>query len=94
MLTGKYRGQVPADSRAAGSRLATYVEVYLEQSAAQVVEAAFEINGFEGQVREATAAIRAGRTQSAVVPLADTVQVLEWIDRIRAACGFPPLPRG
>ncbi len=39
VLTGKYRGQVPADSRAAGSRLATYVEVYLEQSAAQVVEA-------------------------------------------------------
>ena len=39
VLTGKYRGQVPGDSRAAGSRLATYVEVYLEQSAAQVVEA-------------------------------------------------------
>ncbi|MCC2661409.1 MAG: aldo/keto reductase [Arthrobacter sp.] len=39
VLTGKYRGQVPADSRAAGSRLASYVEVYLEQSAAQVVEA-------------------------------------------------------
>ena len=39
VLTGKYRGQVPADSRAAGSRLATYVEIYLEQSAAQVVEA-------------------------------------------------------
>ncbi|MCE3244408.1 MAG: aldo/keto reductase [Arthrobacter sp.] len=39
VLTGKYRGQVPADSRAAGSRLSTYVEVYLEQSAAQVVEA-------------------------------------------------------
>jgi aryl-alcohol dehydrogenase-like predicted oxidoreductase len=39
VLTGKYRGHVPADSRAAGSRLATYVEPYLEQSAAQVVEA-------------------------------------------------------
>jgi predicted dehydrogenase len=60
----------------------------------QVVEAGFEINGFEGQVREATTAIRAGRTQSDVVPLADTVQVLEWIDRIRAACGFPPLSHG
>jgi aryl-alcohol dehydrogenase-like predicted oxidoreductase len=39
VLTGKYRGHVPADSRAAGTRLATYVEAYLEQSAAQVVEA-------------------------------------------------------
>lgn len=39
VLTGKYRGHVPADSRAAGTRLATYVEPYLQQPASQVVEA-------------------------------------------------------
>ena len=39
VLTGKYRGHVPADSRAAGTRLAAYVEPYLEQPSSQVVEA-------------------------------------------------------
>ena len=55
---------------------------------ATVVHRGFELNGFEGQVREATRAIREGRTESAVVPLADTVEVLQWIDRIRERCGF------
>ncbi|XAS70351.1 aldo/keto reductase [Micrococcaceae bacterium Sec5.1] len=39
VLSGKYRGQIPADSRAAQSRLAAYVETYLEPKASRVVEA-------------------------------------------------------
>ncbi|MET3922265.1 aldo/keto reductase [Arthrobacter sp. UYEF20] len=39
VLTGKYRGHIPADSRAAHSRLASYVEPYLEGAASSVVEA-------------------------------------------------------
>ncbi|VXB29463.1 Aldo/keto reductase [Arthrobacter sp. 9V] len=39
VLSGKYRGQIPADSRAAQSRLAGYVEPYLESPASRVVEA-------------------------------------------------------
>ncbi|MDD7833541.1 MULTISPECIES: aldo/keto reductase [Paenarthrobacter] len=39
VLSGKYRGQIPADSRAAQGRLATYVEPYLEPRASRVVEA-------------------------------------------------------
>ncbi|RKR30294.1 aldo/keto reductase [Arthrobacter oryzae] len=39
VLTGKYRGHIPADSRAAQQRLATYVEPYLEAPASSVVEA-------------------------------------------------------
>lgn len=39
VLTGKYRGQVPADSRAAHDRLADYVQPYLEAGASGVVEA-------------------------------------------------------
>lgn len=38
-LTGKYRGQIPADSRAAQKRLAGYVERYLEPEASRIVEA-------------------------------------------------------
>lgn len=39
VLTGKYRGHVPAESRAAQKRLASYVEPYLEQPASRIVEA-------------------------------------------------------
>ncbi|SKB34056.1 Predicted oxidoreductase [Arthrobacter sp. 49Tsu3.1M3] len=39
VLSGKYRGHIPADSRAANQRLATYVEPYLEGPASSVVEA-------------------------------------------------------
>lgn len=39
VLSGKYRGQVPTDSRAAQGRLAGYVEQYLEPRASRVVEA-------------------------------------------------------
>jgi aryl-alcohol dehydrogenase-like predicted oxidoreductase len=39
VLSGKYRGHIPADSRAANQRLATYVEPYLEAPASSVVEA-------------------------------------------------------
>lgn len=39
VLSGKYRGQIPADSRAAQNRLAGYVEPYLESRPSRVVEA-------------------------------------------------------
>ncbi|AXJ11124.1 aldo/keto reductase [Arthrobacter sp. PM3] len=39
VLSGKYRGHIPADSRAAQQRLAAYVEPYLEAPASSVVEA-------------------------------------------------------
>ena len=39
VLSGKYRGQIPADSRAAQNRLAGYVEPYLEPEASRIVEA-------------------------------------------------------
>ncbi|MBT2538113.1 aldo/keto reductase [Arthrobacter sp. ISL-69] len=39
VLTGKYRGHIPADSRAAQKRLASYVEPYLERPASRIVEA-------------------------------------------------------
>jgi aryl-alcohol dehydrogenase-like predicted oxidoreductase len=39
VLTGKYRGSIPADSRAARRDAAAYVEPYLEQQPSSVVEA-------------------------------------------------------
>ncbi|GAB3565789.1 aldo/keto reductase [Arthrobacter alkaliphilus] len=40
VLSGKYRGQIPAESRAAESRLSGYVEKYLDARGARIVEAA------------------------------------------------------
>jgi predicted dehydrogenase len=53
-----------------------------------VVKREFEINGFEGQVREATRCIRAGLRESPQMPQAETLQVMQWMDRIREECGF------
>lgn len=39
VLSGKYRGHIPADSRAAQARLAGYVEPYLAGTSSSVVEA-------------------------------------------------------
>lgn len=39
VLTGKYRGSIPGDSRAANPGLASYVEPYLGQRSSRVVEA-------------------------------------------------------
>ncbi len=39
VLTGKYRGSIPGDSRAANPGLASYVDPYLGQEASRVVEA-------------------------------------------------------
>lgn len=40
VLSGKYRGQIPSESRAAEGRLAGYVEKYLDPRGARIVEAA------------------------------------------------------
>ena len=53
-----------------------------------VVRREFEINGFEGQIREATRCIREGLRESPVMPQAETLQVMQWMDSIRAHCGF------
>ncbi len=39
VLSGKYRGQIPAESRAGRGRLSAYVEPYLEPGSSRVVEA-------------------------------------------------------
>ena len=47
----------------------------------------FEINGFEGQIREAIDCIARGELQSRVVSHADTLQVMDWMDEIRRQLG-------
>jgi predicted dehydrogenase len=52
------------------------------------IERPFAINGFEGEILEAQACIRAGRHESARLPQADTLAVAEWSETIRRHVGL------
>ncbi|MDN3919260.1 Gfo/Idh/MocA family protein [Roseateles violae] len=53
----------------------------------QRVAAPLRINGFEGEIEEAQQCIAAGRLESAVMPHAETLAVLGWMDEIRRQLG-------
>ncbi len=51
------------------------------------VERPFEINGFEGEIREAVRCVRAGLVESPGMPHAESLALVETLDRLRAAVG-------
>jgi predicted dehydrogenase len=53
----------------------------------ELVQRPFRINGFEGQIEEAVRCIGGGEIESPTMPHADTVQLANWMDRIRAMVG-------
>ena len=66
---------------------ATRAELHVHGQAAQTVDAPFAINGFEGEITEATRCIRAGLIESPAMPHAETLATLRWMDHIRAELG-------
>ncbi|WP_159699558.1 aldo/keto reductase [Arthrobacter sp. 18067] len=83
VLSGKYRGQIPADSRAAQSRLAAYVEPYLEPKASRVVEAvAMAARGLGRSPLDVSLSWLLSRpgVATAVVGARNAVQVKELLD--------------
>ena len=54
---------------------------------AEIVRAPYVLNGFEGQIEEAQARIRAGEIESPVISHAETLTVLGWMDEIRRQMG-------
>jgi predicted dehydrogenase len=66
---------------------ATQAELHRADAPVQRVDAPFAINGFEGQIEEATRCIRAGLFESPVMPHAETLATLRWMDRMRAELG-------
>jgi predicted dehydrogenase len=78
------RGHIEVESRFWEATRAT---LQVGDAAPQVVERAFPINGFQGQIAEAMACIARGAVESAVVPHAHTLEVARWIDAIRARLG-------
>jgi predicted dehydrogenase len=60
------------------------VEVVTRKAPPERTAAPFVINGFEGEIAEAQACIRAGRVESPRMPHAETLALLGWMDAIRA----------
>lgn len=59
------------------------VELVTRKAPVQRVEAPFLRNGFEGEIAEAQACIRAGLLESPRMPHAETLALLGWMDAIR-----------
>lgn len=60
------------------------VDLVTRKSVPQRIEAPFAVNGFEGEIAEAQACIRAGLLESPRMPHAETLALLGWMDAIRA----------
>lgn len=60
------------------------VELVTRKAPPERVAAPFAINGFEGEIAEAQACIRAGWVESPRMPHAETLALLGWMDAIRA----------
>jgi predicted dehydrogenase len=66
---------------------ATRAVLHHHGQAAEVLERPFQINGFEGEIVEAMRCVRAGAVQSQVMPHAETLATLAWMDQLRAQLG-------
>lgn len=71
----------------AGFWQATRAELHAAGGAAEVIERPFEINGFEGEIVEAMRCIRAGQVESARMPHAESLALVETMDLLRRQMG-------
>jgi predicted dehydrogenase len=79
-----------AGGLAGGFWQATTAQLYRQGHPApppQTLDAPHAINGFEGQITEATRCIQAGLIESPVMPHAETLATLGWIDLLRQRLG-------
>ena len=66
---------------------ATVLELQRVGEPVQRVEAPWRVNGFEGEIEETMACVRAGLGESPRMPHAESRALLAWMDRIRAEVG-------
>lgn len=66
---------------------ATEAQLHVDGEVPVTVQAPFAINGFEGEIEETVRAARAGQVESAVMPHAETLATLAWMDAIRGRLG-------
>ena len=65
----------------------TAATLYREGRPPLTVEAPFRINGFEYEIEDALRCIRAGQIESPILPLDETLAVVELMDAMRARIG-------
>jgi len=65
------------------------VELIRRGQAPERTEAPYALNGFEGEIAEAQACIRAGLVESPRMPHAESLALLGWMDAIRARFPVP-----
>lgn len=66
---------------------ATSAELHVAGKDVVTVHHPFRVNGFEGEIEEAMAAIRRGDIESARISHEETLATLAWMDRIREIVG-------
>ncbi len=66
---------------------ARHAELWRAGQATLTAERPFEINGFEGEVREAMRCVRAGLVESPQMPHAETLALADTMDRMRQQVG-------
>jgi predicted dehydrogenase len=66
---------------------ATRAELHRADAAVETFERPFEINGFEGEITEAMRCVRAGQVESARMPHAESLALVETMDRMRRQVG-------
>ncbi len=66
---------------------ASEIELTRQRQAPERVATPFARNGFEGEIAEAQACIRAGLTESPRMPHAESLALLGWMDAIRKQVG-------
>jgi predicted dehydrogenase len=62
---------------------ATQAVLHQHGQTSQIVQTPFRINGFEGEIEESMRCIHAGLIESPVMPHAETLATLAWMDQIR-----------
>ncbi|MBI3714474.1 MAG: Gfo/Idh/MocA family oxidoreductase [Betaproteobacteria bacterium] len=65
----------------------TQAELQIAGKDPVVVQRPFRINGFEYEIEEAMKLIRAGEIEGPVISHAETLETLQWMDRIRGLVG-------
>jgi len=69
-----------------GTTLSVYRQAGPED--AEVIDAPYESNGYNYEAAEVMRCLRAGRLESEVMPLDETVQLMESLDAVRAQIGL------
>ncbi len=65
---------------------AEYMEIMWNDGTGETIEIPFRKNGFEYEIEEVVHSLQAGKWQSALLPLEESVRVMELLDEIRRQC--------